>query len=314
MAGGFLSRISSQTITNTRWYLAGSNAETGNDRSIAESFRVHQKFFSNLGSKAEFADVSGGLAENGDEFLADLLNKELVHFGVITQICHGSFIRKNDGSFISLYNVYDFVRDNKTMEQAVSDLELQNEQEFLDNFYTEHIEDVAENTGIFVNATSFWISSNLYRHVYQNCFFDNTIIYFGSCFGMLDQSLVDFFLDHGVRMIMGYETPCHADAESVRFVNAFNQLFGTNTHAGESGVEEAEQLLLTDGWSKVSESKKEEWKLRNPTGDREAYSCEYFVKDDKMISWRISAEIPKLFRIEYGDIEFMLDLDYKYRG
>ena len=79
-------------------------------------------------------------------------------------------------------------------------------------------------------------------------------------------------------------------------------------------VEEAEQLLLTDGWSKVSESKKEEWKLRNPTGDREAYSCEYFVKEDKMISWRISAEIPKLFRIEYGDIEFMLDLDYKYRG
>ena len=79
-------------------------------------------------------------------------------------------------------------------------------------------------------------------------------------------------------------------------------------------VEEAEQLLLTDGWSKVSESKKEEWKLRNPTGDREAYSCEYFVKDDKMISWRISAEIPKLFRIEYGDIEFMLDLDYMYRG
>ena len=235
MAGGFLSRISSQTITNTRWYLAGSNAETGNDRSIAESFRVHQKFFSNLGSKAEFADVSGGLAEIGDEFLADLLNKELVHFGVITQICHGSFIRKNDGSFISLYNVYDFVRDNKTLEQAVTDLELQNEQEFLDNFYTEHIEDVAENTGIFVNATSFWISSNLYRHVYQNCFFDNTIIYFGSCFGMLDQSLVDFFLDHGVRMIMGYETPCHADAESVRFVNAFNQLFGTNTHAGESG-------------------------------------------------------------------------------
>lgn len=238
MAGGFLSRISSQTITNTRWYLAGSNAETGNDRSIAESFRVHQKFFSNLGSKAEFADVSGGLAEIGDEFLADLLNKELVHFGVITQICHGSFIRKNDGSFISLYNVYDFVRDNKTLEQAVTDLELQNEQEFLDNFYTEHIEDVAENTGIFVNATSFWISSNLYRHVYQNCFFDNTIIYFGSCFGMLDQSLVDFFLDHGVRMIMGYETPCHADAESVRFVNAFNQLFGTNTHAGESGGED----------------------------------------------------------------------------
>ena len=227
-----------QTITNTRWYLAGSNAETGNDRSIAESFRVHQKFFSNLGSKAEFADVSGGLAENGDGFLADLLNKELVHFGVITQICHGSFIRKNDGSFISLYNVYDFVRDNKTMEQAVSDLELQNEQEFLDNFYTEHIEDVAENTGIFVNATSFWISSNLYKHVYQNCFFDNAIIYFGSCFGMLDQSLVDFFLDHGVRMIMGYETPCHADAESVRFVNVFNQLFGTNTHAGESGVED----------------------------------------------------------------------------
>ena len=128
MAGGFLSRISSQTITNTRWYLAGSNAETGNDRSIAESFRVHQKFFSNLDSKAEFADVSGGLAENGDEFLANLLNKELVHFGVLTQICHGSFIRKNDGSFISLYNVYDFVRDNKTLEQAVTDLELQNEQ------------------------------------------------------------------------------------------------------------------------------------------------------------------------------------------
>ena len=84
------------------------------------------------------------------------------------------------------------------MEQAVNDLELQNEQEFLDNFYTEHIEDVAENTGIFVNATSFWISSNLYRHVYQNCFFDNTIIY-----------------------------------------------FGTNTHAGESGVEDWESDVLS---------------------------------------------------------------------
>lgn len=236
--GGLFYIDGKQTITNTRWYLSGSNAENGNDRSIAESFRVHQKFFSNLGSIAEFAEISGGLAENGDEFLADLLNKDLVHFGVITQICHGSFIRKNDGSFISLYNVYDFVRDNKTMEQAVSDLELQNEQEFLDNFYTEHIEDVAENTGIFVNATSFWISSNLYKHVYQNCFFDNTIIYFGSCFGILDQSLVDFFLERGVRMIMGYETPCHANAESVRFVNAFNKLFGTNTHGGESGGED----------------------------------------------------------------------------
>ena len=624
MAGGFLSRISSQTITNTRWYLAGSNAENGNDRSIAESFRVHQKFFSNLGSKAEFADVSGGLAENGDEFLADLLNKELVHFGVITQICHGSFIRKNDGSFISLYNVYDFVRDNKTMEQAVNDLELQNEQEFLDNFYTEHIEDVAENTGIFVNATSFWISSNLYRHVYQNCFFDNTIIYFGtnthagesgvedwesdvlshrgdimgyvvSYYGkglrwlgetawgnentedsyyvadstelsswypkspkwmgtvmkwiydrgddiqggfrtfhlkkfsnyekmralsygtlsgkvvtrrtqifydtegnetvntleappakqanltfyqLLDQQfvqregqgrtgddgtftvenlrwgvygirvtgngIVDFetgvtFCDDqfdggtievnpynasytGFLMTKGEETDqpvtntmkrsesltngydynytviyMNAEREKVELMEylgtdaekAYESLgslpLGSNLHGTGIGmcaiemlvnaysdfdheytepsctldllgyisqsrtdgwlktrairlsedcgydhldyadyslyglslgmeVEEAEQLLLTDGWSKVSESKKEEWKLRNPTGDREAYSCEYFVKEDKMISWRISAEIPKLFRIEYGDIEFMLDLDYKYRG
>ncbi|MEI3413534.1 MAG: hypothetical protein V8Q57_10375 [Blautia sp.] len=56
-------------------------------------------------------------------------------------------------------------------------------------------------------------------------------------------------------------------------------------------MEEAEQLLLTDGWSKVRNLKRKNGKLRNPTGDREAYSCEYFVKEDKMISWRISAEI-----------------------
>lgn len=218
-----------QSITNTSWVIACSNVENGNDTSVRESHQYHRKFFTELCEKVSEVQIEDGRADDqGLAYIGSVVNRDLINAGVVVFISHGSYIRKGSGAYISIYQVYDWAKDNKTFEEAISDVGLQNENELLDYFYAKDLNGAKNGAGFFLAGNSICMTSNAYKRIYQNCFFDNTILYFGSCFGMLDASLSEFFLSHGARMTMGYETSSIAALESNRFAEKFNKLYGTD--------------------------------------------------------------------------------------
>ena len=64
--------------------------------------------------------------------------------------------------------------------------------------------------------------------------------------------------------------------------------------------EEAEQILLNDGWNKISENQIEDWELYYPEkNERELWEMRYYGKDDRIIAIRISNKFEKLIKIGY---------------
>ena len=76
--------------------------------------------------------------------------------------------------------------------------------------------------------------------------------------------------------------------------------------------EEAEQILLNDGWNKFSENQIGDWELYYPEkNERELWEMRYYGKDDRMIAIRISNKFEKLCQIRYGEEVFVIAHCYR---
>ena len=107
------------------------------------------------------------------------------------------------------------------------DLELQAGNEFSRYFYGDQDSFKTRTAGLMrlmaYNGTITGTGTFM-KNRYQNCTFDNTLIYFGICYSAADPEMKSFFIDRGASTYIGYPNKIHTDIEKSFFTGYMDHL------------------------------------------------------------------------------------------
>ena len=193
-------------ITDNYFMVLSSTQDSGDDSDVA--WATHRML--DIANEYNSLGFSGRYLI-GTDVLSYILDGGLSSGGIITLNTHGGTLKRSDGSYVSTYLVayIDHEEANAYVEElsdgVMKDLDLGDGANFADYFRLQDA-NAAENYMMSVSGDSIHISSNLIMRRYQNSFFDNTIFYFGSCYGLLDSTLPQFMLSHGAKCVMGFQS------------------------------------------------------------------------------------------------------------
>lgn len=256
----------SQSDEITPVYLDGKNSVTNNKFLILEPILFHEDAEINKSVDVynEIADLyeeelgyTKYTQEDDINIFTEIIDGNLSQYGIVTMICHGYFLERSDGNFTSLYIVGEFSEDNiddiwdfTTDTYVPSEEGVNRASQFYNLFFTEA--DHNADHGLFMlNGNRIYMSSNYLINRYQNLFFDNSLIYIGACDGMADYRLPAFFIDHGAKIVMGYQAPVATSVERSNFEAVFKELLETKKEDNLKSIKEAvdDRGLLKKAWS-----------------------------------------------------------------
>ena len=142
--------------------------------------------------------------------------------GMLLLVTHGGKLSKSDGSTRLVLKLWE--RDEATYEWAiqsetvrVGEVEIQNQLFYGTSQNPDTVRLYLGKEGVF--ATSRFIMDK-----WQDCMFDNTIVYFGVCYGASDEDLIQFFLSHGASAFISYPGSIVTGRERDYFRSTFTNL------------------------------------------------------------------------------------------
>lgn len=261
----------------TNVYLNSKNADSNKSflvlRPIYTDKQVDDSLLSQMGEKldADTVSVAGRNHEAmGEKFESELgysvntrdnieafneiIEGRICNHSVVTMICHGGHNKRSDGTYLSTYNFGVHGSGNELWTALVDACEDQegfySESEFYDLFFQENALNV-DHTLFTLQGRSVHMTSNYIVNRYQNLFFDNTVVYFGACYGMIDDRMVNFLISHGVKATMGYHVSMNTDTEKEIFDDFFNSMLKVKSNGNRKNIEESSwgNAVATKGWN-----------------------------------------------------------------
>ncbi len=142
--------------------------------------------------------------------------------GILLLVTHGGQLWKSDGSprlVLTLWErneeKYEWAIQSETVR--VGEVEIQNQLFYGTSQNPDTVRLYLGKEGVF--ATSRFIMDK-----WQDCMFDNTIVYFGVCYGASDEELIQFFLSHGACAFISYPGSIVTGRERDYFRSTFTNL------------------------------------------------------------------------------------------
>lgn len=246
-------------------YFDGQNSITNNmalvlspanldGKGVDESYENYLKTLNQYSSELDRGLVI--VAKKDQSAAQELIDGNLTNYGIVNLICHGSYLKNSDGSYTNGYVLGCFIPNDskKTYTEAVCkslnkkyglDVSTKNARLLYGSI------DVPESLLFLIQSDgSIFITNQYMRVVYQNRFFDNTILYFGSCYGLLGEGMSDFYLNHGAKAVIGWYTAALQGAEQSTYRSIFKELLKRHKDGTHSSIQK-----VSDGaWADIQEA------------------------------------------------------------
>lgn len=162
------------------------------------------------------------IGEDAIKFLISSDAEYMSYYGIIIFNTHGAYMTRSDGTkrLKTMLWTYDKSKfDDMLSEETirVGDEEVSNQYLYGETEYATSRLALTTDDGIIA-------TSEFYMDKWQNIEFDNTVFYFGICFGLVDDLFNDFLISHGAVAVIGYTQTIDSNVERMRFESFFSSL------------------------------------------------------------------------------------------
>ena len=241
-------------------YLDSGNSNTNNNVLVLRplyntNYYCHISYHSDYGEKiAQKLNGSCTVIDDNSSMVA-IANKTMNNYGTVIFNSHGGQLTRTNGSklFYTVMGEYSVSYCDEFFEALLSydyddERNVYTEQEFRNLFYGNFGESDSYRLMYGVSGSSRCIAmtSNYIMDTYQDTFFDNSVIYFGVCFGYCDGRLNNFFINHGAQAYVSYDGSIQTDLEKDYFKMLMNAALSKDKKINYNALNKFETVFEKD--------------------------------------------------------------------
>lgn len=170
---------------------------------------------------------------NNSECLSRILRGELAQNGLVNLITHGGYFIRSDESFMTHYDFGEYTEFgfSQKQEEANKYLRINKNSEVYDYLYmTDHMNVDHTFLALYFDEKKpkenahLLVTTNFIKEVYVGQKFDNTLLYIGACYGTLDETMIQQFMNSGAMAILGYHVSINVEDERELYQKSFKKI------------------------------------------------------------------------------------------
>lgn len=331
---------------NAMWYWDSMDNEEREDVFIENFNPCHTSVHARVGNDvAEFLGSDEAVIRSNGDAVQAIINQEINDYGVILMNTHGSLLTVKEDDFNpNLYrdrNVWCVMLQDGCTADALDGTLKERAQQLMDvcgldpegysMFFGSYKKAHANPNDIrlFINSglsldeiaaekdkgaqtvytnVELYGTINMFRGLYQDRFFDNTLMYFGVCYSMADLDAMQFFLDRGAVAYCGYEGKTVNIIESEQVSNFFDLMMYSGNLKSSCDYGNVFTTLKLKEWVAFFEVTKE--------GNQHVIAVsefpEYTLKDKGKLRGRVATDEEGKQPVEGANVTLYRWLDQKF--